>query len=86
MKEEGGKDCCKLSLSTNNMAKLSLTQQISNYVAELMMDPSRNEILLVRFQELQTNAFPMKINLQNFLVFHWAWSLTNSQSRRSSKQ
>jgi len=32
---EGRKDRCKLSLTINNTTKLSLTQQILNYVAEL---------------------------------------------------
>ena len=52
MKEEGGKVCCKISSSTKNTFKLSSTKKKLNYVAELTLAPSGDEILPVRSQEL----------------------------------
>jgi len=51
-------NCCELSLCKKHTATVSLTQQTPNYVAELTLAPSEDEILPVRSQELADQCPP----------------------------
>ena len=58
-----------------------LIHQVSKNIIELTLAPSGDEILPVRSQELQTNAF-IKNKLKKHLPsVHWAWSQLRIQHK-----
>ena len=54
---EGRKHCYKLSFRQKPTTRPKFDLQTLKIVTELTLAPSGDEILLVRSQELQTNAF-----------------------------
>jgi len=64
------------------MVTVSLTQQKPNYVAELTLAPSGDEILPVKSSEPADQCLLNENKLSKFLVFHWAWSLTKTDKTK----
>ena len=59
----------------------NLILQVHKHIAELTLAPSGDEILPVRSQEPADQCLSDENKLAKFLVFHWAWSLTEPTLR-----